>query len=398
MKKTRRPQGTVVTKKTKKGDRYYPVVSRKDASGTWKRDWHDGHDDLKAAQAALRAILKGLDDRTHVVRRKETVAQYVTDWLAGMKAHVRPATWESYDRNVRVHVIPRLGGLRLQELDGTRLDAFYADLLVDGRLDRHGDRSGLAPQTVRYVHAILHHALKDAVRTKRIARNVALDARPPRQASSARKEMKFWTPAELRAFLGHVSDNRLFPVFLLAATTGMRRGEVLGARWSDLDLDTGTLAVRQTLIAVAHQPVFSTPKTKKGTRLIDLDPTTLAALKAWKKAQAEERLAFGSWPDLGDHGPLVFCKPDGTPFRPEAVTLVFDRRVATSGLRRIRFHDLRHTYATIALKAGVHVKVVSERLGHANIGITLDTYSHVIPGMGKEAADLVADLIFGGQS
>jgi integrase len=185
---------------------------------------------------------------------------------------------------------------------------------------------------------------------------------------------------------------------LLGATTGMRRGEVLGLRWSDVDLDAGRLSVRQTLSAPRnpdtgqHVPVFGEPKTKQGKRSVPLPAQTVAALRAHRKEQMRERLMAG--PGWQDHG-LVFCEPDGQPIHPDRFRKRFEHRVQRSGLPPIRFHDLRHTYATLALQAGVHAKVVSEILGHASIGITLDTYSHAVPGLQESAAETVAALVFG---
>jgi integrase len=168
-----------------------------------------------------------------------------------------------------------------------------------------------------------------------------------------------------------VRDDRLYGAWQLAALTGMRRGEILGLRWADLDLEGGWLSVRQTLVVVDNQPRISEPKTARGRQRIALDPESVATLRAHHKIQAAERLAAGLW-----HGTdLVFTRPDGAPLHPEYVRRQFDRHISRAGLPRIRFHDLRHTHATLALQAGVHPKIVSERLGHTTVAMTLDTYS-----------------------
>jgi integrase len=238
----------------------------------------------------------------------------------------------------------------------------------------------------------------------KLARNVAqaptVRRRLPRHA---KPEMRTWSAPELASFLDQLRGDPLHAPILLAATTGMRRGEVLGLRWRDTDLDAGRVAVRQTLAAVRdvdgqvgrHLLVFGEPKTAKGRRTVPLPPQTVATLREHRRRQLAERLAVG--PDYSDQD-LVFAEPDGTPIHPDKFRKRFEVRIGRSGLTPIRFHDLRHTYATLALQAGVHGKVVSGILGHANIGITLDTYSHAIPAMEESAAETVAALVFGGSS
>lgn len=346
------------------------------------------------AQAALTEILGSMDRGNYVEPNKQTVAEYLTEWLDGMRARVRPSTWESYDRNVRVHIIPNLGGYYLQQLTPAILDAFYAELHANGRRATNSSRTqgpGLSVRTVHYIHVLLSRALQDAVKKGSLVRNVAKAADPPTQDGTKAREMQTWNAEELRRFLAFIESDRIYGPCLIAAFTGLRRGEVLGLRWKDIDLDGERLSVRQTVIAVAHEVTFSTPKNGKA-RAVTLDGATVNALRTIRKAQMEERLALAG--HYQDHG-LVFAQADGSPVHPERLTMVFDRRVAKSGLPRLRFHDLRHTHATLALQAGVHPKVVQERLGHSSIAITLDTYSHVIPSMQEQAARTIADFILG---
>jgi integrase len=267
----------------------------------------------------------------------------------------------------------------LQRLAPGHLNAIYADLL----------QRGLSARTVLHVHATIRRALADAARWGMVPRNVALLASPPRPG---RPELQVWTAAELRAFLAHVEDDRLYALWLLASSTGMRRGELLGIQWPDVDLGRARIAVRRSLVTVGHEVVVSEPKTAKGRRSVALDPATVAGLKAWRKNQAAERLAWGpAWTDSG----LVYTREDGRPLHPREVTRAFSRHVLAAGVPIIRLHDLRHTHATLALAAGVHPKVVQERLGHANIAITLDTYSHAVPALEEQAARTVAALVFG---
>lgn len=246
---------------------------------------------------------------------------------------------------------------------------------------------------MRYLHAIVRRALADAVEWGLITRNPAAKARPPKAARN-REAMRTWTAPQLRAFLEGRADDRLYPLWLVLASTGMRRGEALGLAWDAVDLDASRLAVRRALVNVAYKLEFSEPKTEKSRRSVALDPGTVDALRAHRKAQAEERLALG--PAWHDHG-LVFTREDGQPVHPDRASKLFDQHVNTAGLPRIRLHDLRHTHATLALQAGIHAKVVSERLGHSTIAMTLDTYSHAIPAMQEDAAAKVAALVLGGQ-
>jgi len=212
-------------------------------------------------------------------------------------------------------------------------------LLEQGRCDGKGD---LSPRTERYTHAILHRALRDAVRWGRLARNPADLADPPRANTP---EMRVWTRVELARFLSHARSDRLYAAWLLLATTGLRRGELLGLRWADVDLGASRASVRQSLNSAAGKLEFLPPKTAKSKRSLALDPATVAALRSHRRAQFEERLAWGpAYRELD----LVFCREDGTPVRPDSLSRSFAALVRAAGLPRIRLHDVRHTYATIA--------------------------------------------------
>jgi integrase len=234
-----------------------------------------------------------------------------------------------------------------------------------------------------------YRALRDAVRWGRITRNPADAADPPRAAATVRPTMTTWTADQVRAFLEHTAEHRLHGAFVVLATTGMRRGECLGLHWSDLDLTAGRVSIVQT---VNHEVRIGSPKTARGRRTVALDQGTVAVLRRHRQQMLAERLIMGA--GFIDHG-LVFCRPDGGPLHPERFSRTFMIEAARAGLPRIRCHDLRHTWATLALSAGEHPKVVQERLGHANVSITLDVYSHVTEGLHGDAASRVAVIIFG---
>lgn len=368
-----------------------------ESDGKRRRIYESGFKTKKKAEARLDELKRELRDNAYVEPSKQTVDAYlIEEWLPGIKLRgdVRASTVSSYEMLIRQHIVPKVGATRLQALNVKHINGLYVHLLNAGRTDGRG---GLAPKTVRNVHQVLRKALADAVRSQTLNRNPAEFASPPSVRSSTEKEMKTWDALQLRDFLSSMEGDRLYALFVLLASTGMRRGEALGLRWRDVDLDPPPparphLKVVQTLVTVDYAITFSTPKTKKGKRSLDLDERTLAILRSHKKRQLEERMQVGSaYEDLG----LVFTKLDGSPLHPDFVSQTFDRAVKRGGLPRIRLHDLRHTYATISLSSGVHPKVVSERLGHATVAFTLDVYSHSVPALQAEAAERIAALIFG---
>jgi integrase len=332
----------------------------------------------KEASAALAKALAAVEDRTFTAPDTITVGAYLAAWLDGLDR--KPATLEAYRRVVERHLTPALGRGRLQMLTAVQIKAGYRALLD----------KGLSPTTVQLVHQVLSKALSDGVHDGLLPSSPAAKVKAP---ARARPEMQTWTREQVVAFLAHVADGRLAAMWRLFLTTGMRRGEVAALRWQDVDLDRAALSVRQTGNIIGGVWTVGTPKgrgdaTAKSRRLA-LDAGTVAALRAHRTAQLQERLAWGAdWQDQG----LVFVREDGSPINPSTIGQHLTVRAKQAGLPHVRVHDLRHTYATLALEAGVHPKVVSERLGHANIGITLDLYSHVSEGMDRGAADLVAGL------
>ncbi len=367
---------------------WYVVVDLgRDPAGNRRQKWHGAFRTRKAAEVARAKIVGGLHDGTYSEPTRLTLSEWVTDqWLPTIKSQVKPSTFDSYRRNIELHVLPRIGGRRLSDLTPPMLTGIYGDLLESGRINGKG---GLSTKTVRYIHTILHKALADAVDAGFVAVNVAERAKPPRPRSAAPTELRFWTPEELRQFLDLVTGQRMEAAWHVAAMTGMRRGEVLGLRWRDLDLDASRVHVRQALVSVAYKLITSTPKTHQA-RVIDLDAGTVGQLRRHRCRQLAERSEWGGEYEDSD---LVFCKENGTPLHPQTFTQAFERLVERSDLPKIRLHDLRHTHATIALRAGVPVKVISERLGHETPAFTMTQYAHVIPGMQAEAASQIAYLV-----
>jgi integrase len=347
-----------------------------------KRDQRSraGFPTKREAQSALHDALEQVRLGASADVRGLTVGKYLTDWLGG-KRNLRPSTRRSYESHIRVYLTPTIGHVRLSALRADHLDAMYASIRA-GEL-----RKPPSVATLRRLHATLHSALATAYRRRLISHNpagqVELEAVP-------RAPRDVWTPTQLAAFLRHASGDRLGAAYHLIGSTGLRRGELCGLRWIDVDLDAGLLTVRQQHVEVGKIIVIGPPKTKAGARQVALDAGTVAVLRTHKAAQATERLAWGS--GYSDGG-LVFACEDGSPLRPEYVTRHFLALAEEAGLPRIVLHGLRHTWATHALAAGVDMLVVSRHLGHSSLSLTADTYTRVLPEVSRQAAELVAAMV-----
>ncbi len=389
------------------------AAPRKDANGTWsfvadvepgpkgerRQVRRRGFPTRKAAQEALDKLRVTAREGAFVAHDRQRLGEYLTTWIESLKvAGLEESTIKSYSRNMRLHVTPYIGGIRLQALTAQHLDVLYATLLAEG-WKKGGKPRGLSPRTVRYIATILKSALSDAVRKDLIVRNVADAATPPSAKSARAPEMRFWTPGELQAFLLYMAEHRHFALFRLAAMTGMRRGEVCGLKWDAVDLEAGVVHVRRQLVVVedeSGQPrrvvLKAYPKSDAGRRAIDIDDATVAALRKQKVRQAEHRLvAGGSYRDDG----FVFTEPDGSHLHPERVGECFDWHHPRAGVPRIRFHDIRHTHCAHLIAAGQNVKEISRRMGHASVAFTLDRYGHLMPESGSKAASAVAALVDG---
>lgn len=328
----------------RKGKNWYAVVDvGKTEDGKRKQKWFSGFKTQREAQQHLTEVLGQLQKGGYVAPTKQTVAQHMREWLDARRSQLRPRTWGNYERDVRLHINPGLGTRRLAQVTPQMVNALYGDLL----------NKGLSPRAVQHVHVVLGRAFEDALKWGKLARNPVRQADAPKPQ---RRDMQTWTPAQVVAFLKWCKVNETVykcaqnhTAYLLAATTGMRRGEILGLRWKDVNLQTGKLTVTQSLVGHRSEFYFQPPKTQAGLRTIALDGPTVTALKA-------HRLATTS-------ADLVFCEEDGSPMNPNGFSAAFQDAVKLAGeadtegvLPRIRFHDLRHTYATVALQVGVNPK------------------------------------------
>jgi len=361
-----------------------------DGAGGRRQVWRGGFRTKADALSAERRFLVEAEDDANQVpdapapAPSPTLEVFLVDWLEHSSSTRRPTTSVLYDRLVRQHVAPHLGTITLDALAPADIRSWHATLL---RKPKRWGGAPLSPTTVRTTHRVLRRALQDALRWELIDRNPCDAVIAPRRAEV---EMRAWDAEQARAFLAHVEPDRLAAMWRLFVATGMRRGEVAGLRWIDVDLDAGRLAVRSTRVLVYTDVQVVEPKTRRSRRAVSLDAGTVDALRAHRARQEHERsLAGDAWIDSG----YVFVREDGRPVDPDRITHLFGVAVAACGLPRIRLHDLRHTAATLALGAGVHPKVISERLGHSSIAITLDTYSHVLPSMQEDAAAKMGSIL-----
>lgn len=324
------------------------------------------------AERALRRLQQTRDDALPVPDGRETVESFLTGWLASETTRLGATTYRRYEQLVRMHVVPELGKVRLGKLTPHEVQRLY-----DSRL-----ASGLSPTTVHHVHAVLHKALNQAMRWGKIGRNVSDLVDAPK---IQRLEIHPLSADDARRFLECAKDDRFDALYVLAITTGMRQGEMLALRWKDVSLERGTVQVRGTLHWTKGGGFsISDPKTKASRRLVQLTAPAVEGLRRQRITQNGERLLSGKgWEDNG----FVFTNARGRPL--DAINVVrrsFKPLLKRAGVPDIRFHDLRHTAATLLLEQGVHVKYVSEMLGHSTIAVTLDLYSHVTPSMHGEAA------------
>jgi integrase len=332
----------------------------------------------KEAEAALSKKLAEVENGGFVDPGNIKLSEYLGRWLQHVETKTSAKTHERYSEIVQLAITPALGAIKIAKLTPMHIQAFYGEALTSGHLKRD---TGLSARTVLHYHRILFQSLKQAVRWRLLSSNPADAVEPP---VPEQKEMSALDEDQTAILIEVVKDHALHIPVLLAVTTGMRRGEVLALRWCDVDLERATLSITQTLEKTRKGGLrFKQPKTKKSRRNISLPSLTVDILRKHRAEQAEIYLGLGvGWNEQG----LVCMKNAGEPINPNTLTSGFANFVKQVEIPKVRFHDLRHTHATQLLKEGVHPKVAQERLGHANIAVTLDLYSHVMPGMQEDAA------------
>jgi len=335
----------------------------------------------REAQSALNEALAGLRKGTYVAPSKQTVREFLDTWIDTVKPELAITAWTNYRNVLGSYVLPHIGSVRLADLSPMDIKRWHGELLDHGR--RNG--APLAVNSVKLAHRVLHRALADGVRWNVLPANPASSVRVPK---GAHKEMSVWTSEEARRFLDSLEQDRLRGLWALALHTGMRRGELAGLRWSDVDLVGGTLTVAQQRTTAGSQTVTMAPKARSQRQLALAGPT-VSTLRDHLDRQTSERASAGvAWVETG----YVFVDESGEPLLPQRITKMFAAAIARTNVPTIRLHDVRHTMATNALAAGVHPKVVQEQLGHSTIAVTMDTYSHVPQAVRRESAGRIAGL------
>lgn len=336
--------------------------------------------DRADARARLTQAVRDLEAGLHVTGPGQTLAQYLTDWLHHAEGRLAPRSVERYRGLVDRHVVPALGQRPVRKLTSQEIATLYADL-----------RSTLAPASIAVLHAVLHQALDQAVRWRVIAANPAHGVKAPRPV---RREMRFLDPEQARVLLEAAAGDPLAALYVAAVYTGLRLGELLALRWRDVDLEDQALTVRHTLTRIDGTLVLRQPKTAHSRRTVVMAPAAAEALRAHRLVEAERLLALGH---RMEPETLVFSDRWGDPLHPGHITdRAFRPLLRRAGLPPIRFHDLRHTCASLLLSQGVRPEIVSRMLGHASPAMTLNVYAHLMPGDERVAVAQLQALIGGG--
>lgn len=331
------------------------------------------------ARSALRELQREQERGVQLSQKSPTVSAYLNQWLsASVEPSVRVKTYQGYKSIVDVRITPRIGGVKLNQLTPATITQMYTDLASDG----------LAPRSVIHTHRCLRRALQQALKWGLIVRNPCDAVDVPR---APRSEMQVLDRDQVETLLMATQDDREHALYVVAVTAGLRLGELLGLQWPDIDFDGGRLIVQRALqFQSGNGLVFTEPKTSKSRRTVMLSQRAVRALREHRTHQIEERLQLGAeW----ENPDLVFTNYFGGPIDPGHMSKLLKRSLRAAGLPEIRFHDLRHTAATLLLSAGTHPKIVQELLGHSSIALTLDTYSHIIPTMHSEAASTMDALL-----
>ncbi len=353
-------------------------LGKNPATGKYKSQWFTVKGSKKDAEKRLSEILHQLDTGNYMKPGKTTVTDYLTRWLSDYaKPNLSPRGFERYQGIITKHLIPDFGSIQLSQLKPEHLQRHYSNRL----------NSGLSARSVRYHHALIHIALQTAVKWGLVSRNVADAVEPPK---FKRSQMQTWNENEINQFLEAAKGTEYHALFYTALFTGMRRSELLALRWQDIDFIYSQIYVSRGLHHLKDGSyVFTAPKSERSRRTIALPPSAFLVLSEYRKVKDTEALLLDK--SLTD-ADLVFSNL-GKPLRPNTVTYAWARIAARAGVKVIRLHDARHTHASLMLKQGIHPKVVQERLGHASIQMTLDTYSHVAPGIQEAAAQSFDKLL-----
>jgi integrase len=408
----------------------------------------------REAWQACRAAMRDYERGRYVRQHRRTVEEALTEWLERIRHSLKPSMAKHWQNYIAYYVVPHIGRRLVQDVDGSVCDALYAKLLTEGRIkakprasskptpvhvrrfsangralpcrpyrydearcyrvhaaddpllgkpiaarlkppdetDRaeHRPRPGLEPKTVVNTHRMLHRAWEDFTAWGWARRNVVRDAHPP---YVPRKARKVWSIAQLREFLERARHDRFFAMWVLEATSGMRRSELAGARIDDLDFEAGTLTLERTRVVVDGQVVESDGKTENAQRIVVLDPLTLALLRSHAEMLSREQAEFGCG---YDESGLLFCWEDGRPVHPDTITSRFRKLVVSAGLPRINLHDVRHSYASAGRDAKIDWKALSERIGHSDVAFTMRQYVQTDLEVHRQVATALADLILGG--
>jgi integrase len=350
-------------------------------TGRRKRKWHSFQGTKRQAQTESARRISELQGGGYLEPTKVTFVQFLHQWLEHTKSRVSPRTHERYTENVEKNIAPLLGAVHMAKLRPSQIAAAYAKALLEGRRDGSG---GLSPNTVIYMHRVIKQALAHAVRWEIISRSPADAVDPPKVE---RPTMSTYDMAQTAELLPLARDTRLFVPVILGVLCGLRRGEILALRWQHVDMVNAQLAVMESAEQTRDGVRYKQPKRP---RTVALSAYVIDELRAQRLRQAEELLRLGI---RQNEATFLYTREDGQPLQPRSLTHAWRKMLAKTSLPRIRFHDLRHAHATHLLSSGVHPKVASERLGHSKVGITLDLYSHVLPGMQADAAARVDDAL-----
>ncbi|UII57063.1 site-specific integrase [Cytobacillus spongiae] len=367
----------------KDGSSWYFVAElpKDPITGKRKRKKQRGFKTKREAEKALAQVEAEVIRGTYIEPTNTLYKDYLLlEWFRGKKATINSQTAKSYENYMNHRIIPKLGHIPLSQLNVMVLQNYIYSLKEDG----------LASATIKKIYNIIRNSLEHAKTLELLAKNPATNIQLPKIEKT---EMTVWNVEESKAFLHIAREDRLYVAFHLAITTGMRQGEILGLRWKYVDLEKGVIRICQTLSHDGKEFLVGA-KTASSVRSIKLPDETIVLLRKHKAVIARERLQVGQ--EYVDHDPVI-CTSKGTPILPANLRRTYARLIKQADVPAIRFHDLRHTHATLLLSQGVHAKVISERLGHSNIKTTLDIYSHVLPNMQDEAAKQINNLLSNSQ-